>query len=402
MHVLIVTDAYFPARTSVAVQLYELAQTFIEDQVQVTLIVPSATQAQALIFQEQEGCTIIYVKALQTKDVNYIRRTFSEFINPWLIWRTLKGSTQFTNLSVDGVIWYSPSIFWGPLVKRLKLFFGCKSYLILRDMFPDWALHLEVINKGLPYQFLKAIEHYQYQQADTIGIQSPNNLLYFKQHQPDIHAKLEVLWNWARPLSAITKDRCSIDVSQTALRGRIVFVYAGNIGVAQGMQALLQLMENLKGNPEIGFLIVGRGSEAAHIRETIIQKELSNCLVFDEISPFEIPGLFEQCDVGLMFLDRRHQTHNIPGKLVTYLQSGLPVLAAVNPGNDLLTLIPQYRIGEVYSEDDLESFTQMALALSNQVCNEKSAIGDRCKALANSLFGSKQIAHQILTAFKHE
>ena len=65
MHVLIVTDAYFPARTSVAVLLYELAQTFLEDQVQVTMIVPSATQAQALIFQEQEGSLLLVFLALE-------------------------------------------------------------------------------------------------------------------------------------------------------------------------------------------------------------------------------------------------------------------------------------------------------------------------------------------------
>jgi glycosyltransferase involved in cell wall biosynthesis len=246
------------------------------------------------------------------------------------------------------------------------------------------------------------VEHYQYQQADTIGIQSPNNVMYFKEHQPDIKAKLEVLWNWARPLQAITKTPCSINVSQTAISGKVIFVYAGNIGVAQGMQALLQLMENLKTILDVGFLIVGRGSEAAQIRVAIAQKELNNCVVFDEISPFEIPGLFEQCDVGLMFLDRRHQTHNIPGKLVTYLQSGLPVLAAVNPGNDLLTMVPQYGIGEVYAGDDPKKFTLLALALANQVRHEKSAIEERCKALANSLFGSKQIAHQILANFKHD
>jgi hypothetical protein len=269
-------------------------------------------------------------------------------------------------------------------------------------MFPDWALHLGIIKKGIPYFLLKAVERYQYQQADTIGIQSPNNLLYFQKHQPSVKAKLEVLWNWARPLNTITKALCSIHVSQTSIAGRVIFVYAGNIGVAQGMKTFLSLIESLKNNSEIGFLIVGRGSEAGQIRRIIAQKQLNNCVVFDEISPFEIPALFEQCDIGLMFLDLRHQTHNIPGKLVTYLQSGLPVLALVNPGNDLLTLVPQYGIGEVYAGDDPEKFTLLALALANQVRKEKRAIEERCKALANSLFGSKQIAHQILATFKDE
>jgi glycosyltransferase involved in cell wall biosynthesis len=402
MHVLIVTDAYFPSRTSVAVLLYELSQTFIQEKVSVSIIVPSATQIEPIIYTEQEGCQIISVKALPTKDLNYARRTLNELMNPWMIWRTLKRSSQFSKLNIDGVIWYSPSIFWGPLIKRLKQYFHCRSYLILRDMFPDWALHLGIIKKGLPYLFLKMIERYQYQQADTIGIQSPNNLLYFQQHHSDVKAKLEVLWNWARPLDTIAKAPCSIDVSKTPIAGRVIFVYAGNIGVAQGIQTFLNLIESLKNNSDIGFLIVGRGSEAEVIKQHVFQQDLHNAVVFDEIAPFEIPRLFEQCHVGLMFLDRRHQTHNIPGKLVTYLQSGLPILALVNPGNDLLTLAPQHGIGEVYAGDDPEKFSLLALALTNQVRKEKSAIEGRCKVLANSLFGSKQIAHQILMTFKHE
>ena len=401
MHVLIVTDAYFPARTSVAVLLYELAQTFIQEKVNVSIIVPSATQVEPIIFMEQEDCQIISVKALPTKDLNYVRRTLNEFMNPWMMWRTLRRSSQFSKLSINGVIWYSPSIFWGPLVKRLKQYFQCRSYLILRDMFPDWALHLGIIKKGLPYLFLKTVEQYQYLQADTIGIQSPNNLLYFKQHHPSIKAKLEVLWNWARPLETITKAPCSIDVNKTAIAGRVIFTYAGNIGVAQGMQTFLNLIESLKDNSEIGFLIVGRGSEAAQIRGAIAQKQLNNCVVLDEIAPFEIPGLFEQCDVGLIFLDRRHQTHNIPGKFVTYLQSGLPVLAIVNPGNDLLQLIPEHKIGVADDSNDLVVLRQKVLTLANQV-QEDVQIADRCKALANSLFESKAISHQILSTFMHE
>lgn len=399
MHVLIVTDAYFPSRTSVAVMLYELSQTFIQEKVSVSIIVPSATQIEPIIFMEQKGCQVISVKALPTKDINYFRRTLNEFMNPWMIWRTLKRSSQFSKLHIDGVIWYSPSIFWGPLVKRLKEYFECRSYLILRDIFPDWALHLGIIKKGLPYLFLKTVEQYQYQQADTIGIQSPNNLLYFQNHYPNVKAKLEVLWNWARPLDTIAKAPCSIDMSKTPIAGRVIFVYAGNIGVAQGMQTFLNLIESLKDNSDIGFLIVGRGSEAEIIKRLILHQNLQNAVVFDEIAPFEIPGLFEQCDVGLMFLDRRHQTHNIPGKFVTYLQSGLPVLAIVNPGNDLLGLIPKYKIGIADDGNDLVVLRQKALSLSTQV-REDTRMADRCKALANSLFESKEISRQIISTFK--
>lgn len=399
MHVLIITDAYFPSRTSVAVLLHELSQTFIQEKVSVSIIVPSPTQVDPIVYLKQEGCQIISVKALPTKDLNYVRRTLNEFMNPWIIWSALRRSSQFSLLKIDGVIWYSPSIFWGPLVKRLKHYFHCPSYLILRDIFPDWALHLGIIKKGLPYLFLKLVESYQYQQADTIGIQSPNNLLYFQKHNPGIKAKLEVLWNWARPLHAIAKVPCSIDVKRTSIAGRIIFVYAGNIGVAQGMQTFLSLIESLKNNADIGFLIVGRGSEVDVIKNTVLQHDLCNTVVFDEITPFEIPGLFEQCHVGMIFLDRRHQTHNIPGKFVTYLQSGLPVLAIVNPGNDLLKLVREHSIGVAYDGDDLLGIKERVIALSRQI-REDTQLAKRSKMLANSLFQSKAISDQILSALR--
>jgi len=62
-------------------------------------------------------------------------------------------------------------------------------------------------------------------------------------------------------------------------------------------------------------------------------------LFYDEIDPDEIPGLYAQCHVGIVALDPRHKTHNIPGKFLSYMQSGLPVLASINPGNDLVELI---------------------------------------------------------------
>jgi glycosyltransferase involved in cell wall biosynthesis len=399
MHVLIVADSYFPSPTSVAVLLHELAQTFIEEQVEVSIVVPNAIQIESLIYWSQDGCHIISVKALQTKDVNYAIRTFSEFVNPWIIWQILKRSEKFTKLSIDGIIWYSPSIFWGPLIKRLKKHFQCRSYLILRDIFPDWALHLGVLNKGPAYMFFKAVEYFQYRQANTIGIQSPNNLIYFQKNYPTIRAKLEVLWNWIRPLDMISKKKCSIDISQTCIAGRIIFVYAGNLGVAQGLGTLLQLIKNVNQNKEIGFLIVGRGSESDHIRNYLKHNQIENTVISNEIESAEIPSLLGHCHVGLLFLDNRHQTHNIPGKFMTYLQSGLPVLGVVNSGNDLISFIKEHDIGDVYTGNDIEILAQKAINLTRKI-RDGELFHDRCKNIASSYFNSTLITSQIIKALR--
>ena len=395
MHVLIVSDAYLPSRTSVAILLYELSQTFIEQGVSVDIVVPNANQEEDILFHTHDDCRIISVKAFRTKDVGYVRRTLSELLNPWLMWRKLKKDHQFISGKYSGVIWYSPSIFWGPLIKKLKQQFLCQSYLILRDIFPDWALHLGILRKGPTFFFLKAIERYQYAQANTIGLQSPNNLEYFRKHNPHVRAKLEVLWNWVRPLSSIPIKPCSILIKETILKDRVIFVYTGNIGVAQGLELLLQILEKFKESPDIGFLFVGRGSEMKILSEFIGIQKIKNALIVDEIDPFEIPSLLSQCHVGLLFLDRRHQTHNIPGKFVTYMQSGLPVLALVNPGNDLLELIPGYRIGAVDTGADLTGLIAKIKALFENE-RERNEMRSRSKILASDLFSSQLAAESII------
>lgn len=396
MRFLIVTDAYFPNNSSVSVLLSDLAQEFIAQSIEVDILVSVSGQDGPIKTWNHNGCEVISIKALKTKDISYIRRTINEFINPWLIWRTLEKNTIFSNKEYDGVIWYSPTIFWGPLIKRLKRKFQCRSYLILRDIFPDWALHLGILKEGIPYWFFKMVEQYQYRQADCIGIQSPNNLKYFQKHHPQASKRAQVLWNWSSKPPAIPLKPCPINISNTPLRDRIIFVYAGNLGVAQGgSAALFELANNLRSNADLGILVVGRGSAIDELKQRVISSKLNNILIYDEIIADEMPALLEQCHIGLVFLDRRHQTHNIPGKFVTYLQSGLPVLAWVNPGNDLVDLISNNGVGISYVDEESAEFAALATQLVGITKYEKN-LEKRCEDFHSEFFLASRAAKQIL------
>jgi hypothetical protein len=107
----------------------------------------------------------------------------------------------------------------------------------------------------------------------------------------------------------------------------------------------LDLAERLRGDTTIGFLFVGRGSAAQRLRDDARRRNLTNVVFHDEMHPDDIPGLKRHCHVGLLALDPRHKTHNIPCKFLTYMQRGLPALTSVNPGNDLVELIQRERVG---------------------------------------------------------
>jgi glycosyltransferase involved in cell wall biosynthesis len=295
----------------------------------------------------------------------------------------------------DGVITYSPSIFFSPLVQFLKRASGCRAYLIQRDMFPDWAVDLGLMRRGLAYRFLKGVERRQYEAANVIGVQSPSNLSYVTDVVGREGRRAEVLWNWLAPAADIG---CSIQLSQTALRGRRVFVYAGNMGRAQSMDAFIDLAESLYSRSDIGFLFVGRGDDALRLRADAERRQLDNALFFDEIDPDEIPGLLGQCHVGLIALDPRHRSHNIPGKFLAYMQAGLPVLARINANNDLVRMIHDSDVGIVNPVDTSDGWRDAAERLIDGAdANDRAP---RCRRLAETLFSPKAAVSQVVTALR--
>jgi glycosyltransferase involved in cell wall biosynthesis len=394
MRLAIIADTFPPLRISGAVQMRDLVRQFAEDGHEPTVIVPTPGLGQGWSLERDGRTTVLRVRTLPTKDVSYARRAIAEMLLPHMLIRALRKS-GIAGTRWDGVIWYAPTIFLGPVVRWIRKRSDCGAYLILRDIFPEWAVDMGLMRRGPAYLFFKWVERRQYAQADCIGVQTPANLAYLERWMRSGDGRsLEVLQNW---LSAAPVLPCRIDVSRTALRGRRIFVYSGNMGVAQGMDVFLDLAAVLKDRRDAGFIFVGRGSDAARFAARAERERLDNVLFHDEIEPSEIPGLLAQCHAGIVALDPRHKSHNIPGKFLTYMQAGLPVLARINPGNDLEGLIRNENVGRVCCGGDAATLRDLA----EQVLDDRTllnGVSGRAQALWRSLFSTQQAVQQIVRA----
>ena len=392
--IVLVADAYPPSRTSAALQLKDLALEFLRQGITPTVITSDSGMQDTSALVELDGISVLRLNTPEHKNIGRIRRAMAEILMPFFMIRNYRKSTLRT-AQWDAVIWYSPTIFLGPFIYYLKKHNACSSYLILRDIFPAWALDLGLIRKGFTYYFFRVFERFQYSIADCIGVQAIGNLDYFKSWPSFAHKKIEVLQNW---LSSKPLSHCSIDMSTLPIANRKIFVYAGNMGIAQGMGDLLVLAETLLARNDIGFLFIGRGSDMEFLRLDAKNRGLVNTVFCDEIDAEQIPGLYAQCDVGLVALDARHKTHNIPGKFLSYLQSGLPVLAIVNHGNDLQLMIEKYQVGRVTTDRSKENLQILVNSLLDDMALQDADMMSRCKNLAAQLFSSRAAAEQIVKA----
>ena len=393
MRIALIADTFPPMRTSGAVQIRDLTREFVRQGHSVCVFLPAAKQDDRWILDSVDGVQVLRLKAPRMKDVGYVRRTLAEFWMPFAMSRNFR-KCPLAGEDWDSVVWYAPSIFHGPFISWLKKKYHLRSYLIVRDIFPEWAVDMGIMNRGFIYRFFDAVARYQYSVADVIGIQSSGNEQYFKEWIKKPNRQLEVLHNW---LGKPALERCEIRVDKTLLSGRKIFVYAGNMGIAQNIDIFLDLAEKLMFRSDVGFLFVGRGSEASRLEASARSRQLDNVVFFDEINPDQIPDLFAQCTAGIVALDSKHKSHNIPGKFLTYMQNGLPVLANINKGNDLADIIRIEGVGEVCETSQVDDLLILANKLIDHVQHD-AELSSRCLNLFRRQFAVEKTVKQIVSA----
>ncbi len=361
MKVALICQYYPPNKTSAAVQMRDLALGFKKLGHKVYIAVPSGQLTSEIITNNSEGIKVFRFPSPKITNVNFIKRAIGELLMPFFMLRGIRAS-DFPTTSLELVVWYSPSIFFGPVVSFLKMKSSCKGYLILRDMFPEWLADVGVMKKRFAYYFFKMVASYQYRLANVIGVQSKSNLSYFDGWEEKHHCRVEVLENW---LDSENEQSEIPDYLIKDLSEKKIIVYAGNMGVAQKMDILIELANSLQYRNDIHFLFVGRGTEKKRLETMAANMELNNITFHDEIDPSSIKDLLQKCSLGLIALDPRHKSHNIPGKFLSYLAAGLPILARINRGSDLEHIINSEELGLVYTGDSVKEFSEKTIKLIN-------------------------------------
>ena len=253
-----------------------------------------------------------------------------------------------------------------------------------------------LIRKGLIYLFFKFIANYQYSQANTIGIQSEENRKFINKRYIKNNPKIEVLHNWLYPKQS---DGNGSNIKLN-LEGKKLLIYAGNMGVAQNLDIFIELALRLRKSKDVTFLFIGRGSEKKRLESLVKKEELENVAFRDEVDFEVLSSLYESSFAGLLSLDSRHKTHNVPGKFISYMSSGLPVIASLNPGNKLFELINNENVGIAINNNSLDDLTKEVKEFINDAENNKY-IADRCYALFKKLYSPENASEQILSGLNN-
>lgn len=261
----------------------------------------------------------------------------------------------FNNIKFDLVIYPTPPITFAPVVKYIKRRDNSKSYLILRDIFPQNVRDLGLLNNPLLFKYFRRKEIQLYNISDYIGCMSEGNIKYVLENNDVDENKLEILYNWGKVIR--NNDVLTIDYKRKyGLENKFIAVFGGNIGLPQELEFLLELAKEYKDRSDILFLIVGKGAQKEKVVNIINSEGLSNVMIRDYIPRDDYQEVLIQCDIGLINLNRDFTIPNMPSKIVDYFNAGIPILASTDKNTDFKQFLQDAKAGLWSETGDLEAY----------------------------------------------
>lgn len=284
----------------------------------------------------------------------------------------------FSDITFDLVMYSTPPITFQKAVKYVKKRDHAKTYLLLKDIFPQNAVDLDLLSKtgikSILYNYFRNKEKKLYSLSDYIGCMSQANVDYMIKHNSEINPEIVEVC----PNSIEIIDKSIDEKSKVAIREKYgipldkkVFIYGGNLGKPQGIDFLINCIHSQSKNHDVFFLIVGNGTEFYKLENFVEKYPQRNMRLMSRLPKVDYESLVAACDIGMIFLDHRFTIPNFPCRLLSYMQAKIPVLACTDPNTDVGQVIADGGFGWWCESNNVEAFSETIKNILKEKSNEK-------------------------------
>lgn len=400
MRILLLTLYFAPDVAANAVIMTELAEQIVKSGHDVTVVTSFPHYASNAIAPEYQGRLF---ERDQYKGINVIRTYLYTLPNKQKMMPRLLNYLSFNALSTLA------SLFEGPydiiLAPSPPLTIGFTAWAVSRlkripyiynvqDIYPDIAIRLGVLTNPQLIRFFTSLESFVYRKAAAITVLSQGfqaNLLAKGVPQDKVRIIPNfVETDFVRPLP---KDNSF--ARQHDLQDKFVVMYAGNVGMSQGLDVMLEAATHLEALSDILLLIVGNGAAKAGLEQQAAQMGLGNVSFLPFQSRSVLPEMYATADVSLVCLRRNIGSESVPSKAYTIMSSGRPLLAAVSEEAETKTLIEQAECG-LWVEPEEPRALADAIRLLYHDSALRSRLGKNGRAEVQANYTPKRVAKQYV------
>jgi glycosyltransferase involved in cell wall biosynthesis len=289
----------------------------------------------------------------------------------------------------DIVFVESPPLFLGHAGIRLSRQWGVPMIFNVSDLWPESAKYMGVVKNRLVLAIAEALELSYYRRAALVTGTSNEIVESVRRRCPSTDA--EVITN------GVDVDRFGPQFADDEARSllgrqhRVTFIYAGVMGMAQGLSVVLDVAAAVRDLDHVQFVLVGDGAERESLQRRIEVENLDNVKLLPAQPKERIPALLATSQVGFHVL-KFSIPGSVPSKIYEAMASGLPILFA--GGGEGAQRVLDARTGLVVPYEDVRGLEEAVRKLASTP-ELRDELGRAGRCAAEKLYNRKEIARRL-------
>lgn len=397
MKLLILTQYFPPEVGAPQNRLYELAIRLYKMGVEVTVLtaMPNYPQMEiyegyknkSYVYEEMDGLKVHRTSIFVSKSksiINRLRNYFSFVISSARIGNRISANYDF-------LLCESPPLFLGYSAMRLARKKKAKLIFNVSDLWPESAEKLGVVNNAALLKMAYNLEAKLYKRSVLVTGQTQGICNNINERFPAVNTYWlpnGVDLDYYNPTSV---DAGHWRQKHNFLIGDFIFLYAGIIGIAQGLEIILKAAVHFKNDKNIKFVLMGSGPEKDKLQRLKEKLQLDNVFFLDAVSKKEMPSVLKSVNAAIIPLRKLNLFLGaIPSKIFENLAMEVPILLGVD-GEARELFITNGNCGIYFEPENVEELTKAITQISLNH-GLASQLGKHGRIFVNEHFNREVIA----------
>ncbi len=260
-----------------------------------------------------------------------------------------------------------------------------------QDIFPEVAGLLEDFHSPMVNSILEHLNRFLVRHATRIVALGETMARRLVEGKGADRAKITVIHNWADTTAIVPSDKHNDFARAHGLDRRFVVLHAGNIGLSQNLDAVIDAAGILKARPDILVLFIGDGNRKGALEEAVRARGLDNVRFLPFQPRDQLRWTYASSDVCLVSLKPGLAGFIVPSKLYPILAAGRPYVAAVEGSSEVAALTTAHGCGVLVTPGNAAELASRIAELADDPAR-RDAMGARARDAALLFARDRQVA----------
>ena len=297
----------------------------------------------------------------------------------------------------DIILTPSPPLTSGLIAILLAKLKGAKTIYNVQEIYPDLLINLGHLKNTFLINFLKRLERFVYNSSNAV---TTIDKQFYNIIKPRIKQenRLYVIPNFVDTDLYVTESSTKLPAEFLSKPGFTNMLYAGNIGLAQEWDLVLNLAKEIR-DESITIWIIGEGVKKEYLKSEIEKQDLSNIKLLPYQDRNYMPAINLFADFHFIAMDKSMENDGFPSKVYNIMASGRPMVIVSSENTPITSFLYETETSLFVTDHSLSGFKNavLKLALDKELRISQGANG---RKIIDQDYTKERVINQYATLFE--